>query len=206
MATLYCFACYIRIDHPICCQRCKGVWFCSHSCLLTDRYHRDYCALLSASDSPLADDPRSSLIVSALMAKALHLQRVLCYNGALNFYQLLLRLRVLLVDPLIQFECHLYSAMCICGECYVPDWTKAGIQRLLKAKSFIDQAKHMVNSACQEDHITLTDDHLLDLIRVEEDITRKLAYLQGNQPFEVEDQEYFSFTRPSRRYYLSKRR
>ena len=131
------------------------------------------------------------------MAKALHLQRVLCYNGALNLYQLLLRLRVLLVDSLIV---HKRGVLC-------PRLDEGWHTETAEGEVIHRSGKTYGEfRACQEDHITLTDDHLLDLIRVEEDITRKLAYVQGNQPFEVEDQEYFSFTRPSRRYYLSKRR
>ena len=206
MSQLICYACFSPASQPVRCSECRAVWFCSSACLTSDRSHRDLCCLFTDPTPSLPAN--SSLIITALFAKALRLQQQLCYAGALNMYRLILRLPSGLVSPALEFECYLFGAMCISGECSVPSWTKSCIRKLHDAKSMVEHARRIGETFPSSSAVSelLTEDHILDLSRVEIDIDRKLLYVLENEPFEVVEREFPSFMNPSKRFYLSNRR
>ena len=175
--------------------------------LESDQGHRDCCSLFTAAATHSLLPAKTSLILAALFSEALQLQQQLCYIGALNIYRLILRLPDGLVDPFLAFECYLFGAMCISGECAVPTWTKSCIRKLMYAKSMIEDAKllsHSISSAAA--YCVTFEDRLLDLTRVEIDIERKLSFVRENESFELDERNYPSFMHPSKRFYLSNRR
>ena len=200
MTELFCYGCYSHILAPVVCSRCRVVWFCSYACLASDSSHRDYCSLFTVDHTPLLFPAKRNLILATLLTKGLRLQEQLCYTAALNIYQLVLRLPIGVVDASQQFECYLFGAMCISGDCTVPTWTKECIQKLHKAKEMVEMAKLLCvrtsSSACN-----FAEDRLLDLSRVEVDIDQKLSFVLENHSFEEAERNFPCFLHPSKRFY-----